>query len=105
MADNAGVIPRDLRRAFQDAVSGYSNWSGESEPEVIFRKHTVPISTVARWVMSFNDPMPDDVHRKLLTLVDAEIPAIADDLFEDGSYMTGGGTLLQLINDRKGKHA
>jgi hypothetical protein len=103
MASNTGLIPPDLRRAFQDAVSAYSNWLGEPEPKVSFRRRTVPISTVAQWVMSFKDPMPDDIHRKLLTLIDAVMPAIADDLFEDGSYLTGGGALLQLINARKAK--
>jgi hypothetical protein len=61
------TIPPAYAQAFRDAVWRYSRWTGEAEPEVILDLKPVSISSVCKYVLSFNDPLPEDVFQKLFS--------------------------------------
>ena len=91
---------QDLREAFHDAVSLFSDWNrGAREPDVSLERRPWPISEVCRLVMNFNDPLPETVrHQLLCNLVD-----VPNDL-RDLSYGNGARFLLSAIDARKAEY-
>jgi hypothetical protein len=91
-------IPRDLREAFDKAVTCYVNiWSPSDaapETEVLFNAKLYPFSAIFRFAENFSDPMPDHLQRHL-----ARLPGGGD--LGNLSYGSGARYLLKLMRDRK----
>jgi hypothetical protein len=88
-------------RLFCEALSKFSDWWGEPEPEVSFECKSYSISTICGFAMEFGDPLPESVYVELLSQMDAHYQNLKEDLSKDRSYKMGARCLLRLIDDRK----
>ncbi|SRR5216683_1795711 len=98
------MIPPGRAAAFRDAVRHYSDWRGEAEPEVSLDLKPALISTVCEVVLSFSDPLPEDVFEKLFSHLHAEHTALRAELDRDPTYATAGRCFLKLIEHRKAEN-
>jgi hypothetical protein len=98
------TIPPAYAQAFRDAVWHYSRWTGEAEPEVIVDLKPVSISTVCKAVLPFNDPLPEDVFRKLFSDLLIEYVVLKGELDTDPTYGTAAYCFLKLIEHHKLDH-
>jgi hypothetical protein len=104
MARSSDPIPRQLSKAFHDAVSLFPIWSvalAEREVTIKGRPYTMSytMSQVCRLVAGFSDPLPHGVFDELLS----HMHAIGDkfELSRKPSYATAARCLLKLIENRK----
>jgi hypothetical protein len=95
------TIPPAQAQAFRDAVWRYSHWTGEREPEVILDLKSVLISAVCRDVLSFNDPLPENVFEKLFFELHMEHSVLKGELDAEPTYGTAARCFLKLIEHRK----
>jgi hypothetical protein len=95
------TIPPAHAQAFRDAVWRYSHWRDEREPSVILDLQPVSISAVCRYVLSSNDPLPEDVFEKLFVELLMEHSVLKGELDAQPTYGTAARCFLKLIEHRK----
>ena len=98
------TIPPGRAAAFREAVRHYTNWRGEAEPEVSLDLKPALISTVCEAVLSFSDPLPEDVFEKLFSYLHAEHTVLRVELDADPTYATAARCFLKLIEHRKAEN-
>src|SRR5579872_7459591 len=97
MAEAPVPIPIELRYAFKDAIGRYWDWfQGQAEPEVSLEQKPVSIGKICDLVMTYADPMPEELWRLLVQDL-----GDFDGLVQDRSYGSAARHLAQLIKDRR----
>ena len=99
------TIPPAYAQAFRDAVWRYSRWTGEAEPEVILDLKPVSISSLCKYVLPFNDPLPEDVFQKLFSELLNEYVVLKGEHDTDPTYGTAAHCFLKLIEHHKRDHS
>jgi hypothetical protein len=75
-------IPKEYQVAFRGAIGLFRDWRrGQPGSEGSLYQKPIPISTLCDIVMTFEDPMPEDLWRLLLASA-----GVSDKLAKDRSY-------------------
>ena len=99
-------MPDDVRQAFRDAIRLCADTKfGSHERSISFRRlQKISISGVCDLVLGYtNEPLPADVYRELLNLIDKKGTNRKAGLPGDSSYAAGAQYLLRLIDRSKAK--
>jgi hypothetical protein len=98
-------IPRELREAFDRALSLYSHWSPAlAEPKISAGRKLCTISEVCDLVADYNDPLPLGIFNTLFHQMHMGHERLKEKLGVDASYSIGGYCLLKLIEGRKSEY-
>jgi hypothetical protein len=106
MTEQKEQIPQDLADAFHQVVWRYADWQPPNpEIEVKLRRQYHSMSVVCSLVVSFDDPLPEDVFDQLYGYLHAQHRELKERLGKGSTYSAGSYCLFRLIDERKAEYA